>query len=37
MRMRASGYPDPDSIEAALIEPVEAIVVTRLFEEQADS
>ena len=29
------GWPDAQSIEAALIEPVEAIVVTRLFEERA--
>jgi len=34
-RMRATGYPDADSIEGSLIEPVEAIVVTRLFEEHA--
>jgi predicted phosphodiesterase len=37
VRMRESGYPDPDSIEAALIDPVEAIVVTRLFEQTAIS
>jgi diadenosine tetraphosphatase ApaH/serine/threonine PP2A family protein phosphatase len=35
VRMRDTGYPDPTSIEASLIDPVEAIVVTRLFEEQA--
>jgi putative phosphoesterase len=35
-RMRDTGYPDPGSIEAALIEPVKAGVVTRFFEEQAD-
>jgi predicted phosphodiesterase len=34
-RMRATGYPDTDSIEGSLIEPVDAIVVTRLFEEHA--
>jgi putative phosphoesterase len=34
-RMRATGYPDADSIEASLIEPVEAMVVTRLFEQSA--
>jgi predicted phosphodiesterase len=34
-RMRDTGYPDPDSIEGSLIEPVEAIVVTRIFEAQA--
>lgn len=34
-RMLETGYPDVDSIHAALIEPVDAIVVTRLFEEQA--
>jgi putative phosphoesterase len=33
-RMLATGYPDADSIEASLIEPVDAIVVTRLFEGQ---
>jgi len=34
-RMRATGYPDANSIEGALIEPVDAIIVTRFFEEQA--
>jgi predicted phosphodiesterase len=34
-RMRDTGYPDAGSIEGSLIEPVEAIVVTRFFEEQA--
>ena len=34
MRMRDTGYPDADSIEGSLIEPVDAIVVTRFFEEQ---
>jgi predicted phosphodiesterase len=34
-RMRDTGYPDADSIEGSLIEPVDAIVVTRFFEEQA--
>jgi len=29
-----TGYPDVESIAAALIESVEAIVVTRLFEQQ---
>jgi hypothetical protein len=33
--MRDMGYPDADSIEASLIEPVDAIVVTRFFEQQA--
>jgi predicted phosphodiesterase len=36
-RMLDSGYPDVESIEASLIKPVEAIVVTRLFEQQADN
>ena len=31
-RMLAAGWPDERSIRAALIEPVEAIVVTRIFE-----
>jgi len=35
-RMLDTGYPDIESIEASLIQPVEAIVVTRLFEQQAD-
>jgi putative phosphoesterase len=34
-RMLETGYPDVESIEASLIEPAEAIVVTRLFEQQA--
>ena len=34
-QMLATGYPDADSIRASLIEPVDAIVVTRLFEQQA--
>ena len=34
-RMLDTGYPDVESIEASLIEPVAAIVVTRLFEQQA--
>jgi len=34
-RMLAAGWPDEDSIRAALIEPVEPIVVTRLFEQRA--
>jgi putative phosphoesterase len=34
-RMLASGWPDELSINAALVEPVEAIVVTRIFEERA--
>ena len=33
--MRDSGFPDGGSIEGSLIEPVEASVVTRLFEERA--
>jgi predicted phosphodiesterase len=34
-RMLAAGWPDEQSIRAALIEPVEPIVVTRIFEERA--
>jgi predicted phosphodiesterase len=34
-RMLDTGYPDRNSIKASLIEPVEAIVVTRFFEEHA--
>lgn len=34
IRMRDTGYPDSGSIDGSLIEPVEAIVVTRLFEER---
>lgn len=35
LRMLDAGYPDVESIEGSLIEPVQAIVVTRLFEQQA--
>jgi diadenosine tetraphosphatase ApaH/serine/threonine PP2A family protein phosphatase len=34
-RMLAAGWPDERSIAAALIDPVEAIVVTRIFEDAA--
>ena len=34
-RILAGGWPDDQSINAALIDPVEAIVVTRIFEERA--
>jgi len=34
-RMLAAGWPDERSIGAALVEPVEPIVVTRIFEELA--
>ena len=34
-RMLAAGWPDERSIGAALVDPVEPIVVTRLFEELA--
>ena len=34
-RILASGWPDEDSVSAALVEPVESIVVTRIFEEHA--
>jgi predicted phosphodiesterase len=34
-RMLEAGWPDEQSIGAALIDPVEAIVVTRIFEDRA--
>ena len=34
-RMLAAGWPDERSVGAALVEPVEAIVVTRIFEDHA--
>jgi predicted phosphodiesterase len=34
-RILAAGWPDERSVGAALVEPVEAIVVTRIFEELA--
>ena len=34
-RMLAAGWPDEQSVNAALVEPVEAIVVTRIFEDLA--
>jgi predicted phosphodiesterase len=34
-RMLAAGWPDERSIGAALVDPVEPIVVTRIFEERA--
>ena len=34
-RILAAGWPDERSVGAALVEPVEAIVVTRIFEEAA--
>jgi predicted phosphodiesterase len=34
-RMLEAGWPDEQSLAAALIDPVEAIVVTRIFEERA--
>jgi putative phosphoesterase len=36
-RMLAAGWPDERSIGAALIEPVEPMVVTRIFEDLASS
>jgi hypothetical protein len=33
--MLAAGWPDTESLTAALIEPVEPMVVTRLFEDLA--
>jgi hypothetical protein len=34
-RMLASGWPDERSVGAALIEPVDPLVVTAIFEELA--
>ena len=34
-RMLSLGWPDEESIEAALIEPIDPLVVTRIFEEQS--
>jgi putative phosphoesterase len=34
-RMLAAGWPDERSVRAALVDPVEAITVTRIFEELA--
>jgi putative phosphoesterase len=34
-RMLAAGWPDEESIRAALIDPVEPMVVTRFFEDRA--
>jgi hypothetical protein len=34
-RILESGWPDRDSITAALIEPMPAIEITRLFEQAA--
>jgi putative phosphoesterase len=34
-RILAAGWPDDQSVNAALVDPVEAIVVTRIFEERA--
>ncbi len=34
-RMLAAGWPDEESVRAALIDPVEPIVVTRIFEGRA--
>ena len=34
-RMLASGWPDAESVQSALLDPVDAIVVTRLFESWA--
>ena len=36
-RMLAAGWPDARSIEAALIAPIEPIVVTRMFEDLASA
>ena len=35
-RFLAGGWPDKESIRAALVEPVEPIVVTRIFEDTID-
>jgi hypothetical protein len=34
-RMLAAGWPDELSVNAALVEPVEPVVVTRIFEDLA--
>jgi putative phosphoesterase len=34
-KLIAAGWPDEESIRAALVDPVEAIVVTRIFEQRA--
>jgi hypothetical protein len=34
-RILASGWPDDESIGASLVDPVEAITVTRIFEDMA--
>jgi predicted phosphodiesterase len=36
-RMLDAGWPDARSIDAALLDPVEPIVVTRIFEEMAEA
>lgn len=36
-RILAAGWPDERSVGAALVDPVEPIVVTRIFEERAQS
>jgi hypothetical protein len=36
-RILAAGWPDEDSVAASLVEPVDAMVVTRLFEQQASA
>jgi diadenosine tetraphosphatase ApaH/serine/threonine PP2A family protein phosphatase len=36
-RMLAAGWPDERSVRAALVEPVEPMVVTRIFEDLAAS
>jgi hypothetical protein len=33
--MLEAGWPDERSVNAALVDPVDAIVVTRIFEEHA--
>jgi hypothetical protein len=34
-RILAAGWPDERSVRAALVDPVDPIVITRIFEEQA--
>ncbi|MDX6679735.1 MAG: hypothetical protein QOE31_3787, partial [Solirubrobacteraceae bacterium] len=34
-RMLAAGWPDERSVRAALVDPIEPIVLTRMFEELA--
>jgi hypothetical protein len=35
-RILAAGWPDEQSIRAALVEPMEPILITQIFEERTD-